>query len=89
MTAVKPEGRFRVLDIENNSVLSFREKSQDDMVILFVLVCDSSNKLSMKSEFSIEEKQNISGFDLFDESQTNTNSMNCKVYDVILAGVYR
>ena len=31
MTAVKPEGRFGVLDIENNSVLSFREKSQDDM----------------------------------------------------------
>lgn len=31
MTAVQPEGRFGVLDIINNQVQSFREKSKDDM----------------------------------------------------------
>ena len=30
MTAVLPEGRFGTLDIENDSVQSFREKSKDD-----------------------------------------------------------
>lgn len=47
------------------------------------------NQLSMKSEFSFEEKQSISGYDLFDKSKTNVNNINCRVYDVILAGVYR
>ena len=31
LTAVKPEGRFGVLDISGNKVQSFREKSQNDM----------------------------------------------------------
>lgn len=31
LTAVKPEGRFGVLDIEGNKVRSFREKNQNDM----------------------------------------------------------
>ena len=31
LTAVQPEGRFGVLDIQENLVRSFREKSQDDM----------------------------------------------------------
>lgn len=30
MTAIKPEGRFGVLDINNNEILAFREKSKDD-----------------------------------------------------------
>ncbi|MCC0655730.1 glucose-1-phosphate cytidylyltransferase [Clostridioides sp. ES-S-0123-01] len=30
MTAVQPEGRFGVLDIENNRIHAFREKSKDD-----------------------------------------------------------
>lgn len=31
LTAVQPEGRFGVLDLSGNSVLSFREKSQEDI----------------------------------------------------------
>lgn len=31
LTAVKPEGRFGVLDVEGNCVCSFREKSKNDM----------------------------------------------------------
>lgn len=31
LTAVQPDGRFGVIDIENDKVLSFREKSKDDM----------------------------------------------------------
>lgn len=31
LTTVKPEGKFGVLDIEGNRIVSFREKSQDDM----------------------------------------------------------
>lgn len=31
LTAVHPEGRFGVIDIKDDYVLSFREKSQDDM----------------------------------------------------------
>lgn len=30
MTAVQPEGRFGVLDIDNNQINAFREKSKDD-----------------------------------------------------------
>lgn len=30
MTAVKPEGRFGVLDISNNQITAFREKSRED-----------------------------------------------------------
>lgn len=30
MTAVRPDGRFGVLDITNNNINAFREKSQDD-----------------------------------------------------------
>ena len=31
LTAVQPEGRFGVLDLDNTQILSFREKSKDDM----------------------------------------------------------
>lgn len=31
MTAVQPEGRFGVLDLEGNQIKAFREKSQEDM----------------------------------------------------------
>lgn len=31
MTAVQPEGRFGVLDLDGNTVKAFREKSQEDM----------------------------------------------------------
>ncbi|SEM94193.1 glucose-1-phosphate cytidylyltransferase [Ligilactobacillus sp. WC1T17] len=31
ITAVKPEGRFGILDLEGNQIESFREKSQDDV----------------------------------------------------------
>lgn len=31
MTAVKPEGRFGILDLEGNTIASFREKSQKDV----------------------------------------------------------
>lgn len=31
LTAVQPDGRFGVIDIENDKVMSFREKSRDDM----------------------------------------------------------
>lgn len=31
ITAVQPDGRFGVIDIENEKVMSFREKSKDDM----------------------------------------------------------
>lgn len=31
MTAIRPEGRFGVLDLEGNSIKAFREKSQEDM----------------------------------------------------------
>lgn len=31
MTAVQPEGRFGVLDIDNNQINAFREKNKDDM----------------------------------------------------------
>ncbi len=31
MTAIQPEGRFGVLDLDGNSVKAFREKSQEDM----------------------------------------------------------
>lgn len=31
LTVVQPEGRFGILDLDNNQVLSFREKSKEDM----------------------------------------------------------
>lgn len=31
MTAVKPEGRFGILDLDGNTIASFREKSKDDV----------------------------------------------------------
>lgn len=31
LTAVKPDGRFGVLDLKENQVVSFREKNQKDM----------------------------------------------------------
>lgn len=31
MTAVKPEGRFGILDLDGNTIASFREKSQKDV----------------------------------------------------------
>ena len=31
MTAVKPEGRFGILDIEGDTIESFREKSKNDV----------------------------------------------------------
>lgn len=78
--------RFNIKAFRNNYTISDLVKMKLDYHAIEVGEIDI-NSLNMENEFSINEKKEISGYDIVNENETNNEKI--KVYDVILAGVCR
>lgn len=79
--------RFNINAFRNNYYISDLVKMNLDYHAIEVGTV-SIGSLTMESEFGERQDNEINGFDIV-ENRIPTNSNDLKVYDVILAGVYR
>lgn len=79
--------RFNIKAFRNNYYISDLVKMNLDYHAIEVGTV-SIGSLTMESEFGERQDNEINGFDIV-ENRIPTNSNDLKVYDVILAGVYR
>lgn len=79
--------RFNIKAFRNNYFISDLVKMNMDYHAIEVGTVDIGS-LTMESEFGDKKEKEINVFDMIDNNDIN-NSEEIKVYDVILAGVYR
>lgn len=79
--------RFNIKAFRNNYYISDLVKMKLAYHAIEVGMVDMGS-LTMESEFGNSSEREISGFDLA-SNEANSNADEIKVYDVILAGVYR
>lgn len=80
--------RFNIKAFRNNYYISDLVKMKLNYHAIEVGMVNMGN-LTMESEFADSEEHEISGYDLALSNDTNCQLDEIRVYDVILAGVYR